>query len=237
MKQDPQNKETQSMTAAARKTPVEEPKPYNLGLDSDDVQLPRLRVVGKLSKLVELDVAKSGDLAIGSDAEDEGSQIIHALNGKETLRVYVLAIRSNYACGYAAVQKDPALAGSWEEGDPEMPREAKKQFHYTLFVPQHSDILPVVYTASGAAAGEARRRVNTRLGTEALVGNAPYEFAWDMSTKINTAGTNSWPGPVFALAEPDPDEVAKAKQMHDDMGLGYQRAALPAGGVDATPTF
>lgn len=216
---------------APRKTAVPEPEapvPYQLGISGEDVQMPRLRVVGKLSKLVELDVAKSGDLAIGADAEDEDSQIIHALNGKESLRIYVIRIHANYACGFAAVQNNPQLAGQWEEGDPECPPEAKRQYNYTLYCPEVSDTLPVVYTASGTAAREARNKINTKLATDAIGGGAPYERCFSFTTKINTAGQNSWPGPVFSLTEPDPAEVAKAKEMHDSI-VGPARTQISDG--------
>lgn len=224
---------------AARKTPVEAPDvtPYDLGLGGEDVQLPRLRVVGKLSKLVELEVAKSGDIAIGADAEDTESEIIQTLNGKESIRLYVLNIHTNYACGYAASQSNPALAGTWEEGDPSMPPEARRQYNYTMCIPAHSTILPVVYTASSTAAREGRK-INTKLTTEAMAGKAPYETAFTMTTKINTGGNHSWPGPVFALAEPVADEVKVAARMHDDMGFGVSRTQL-AETTDAgsTPAF
>lgn len=222
----------------ARKNPVEtpEPTPYDLGLGGEDVQLPRLRVVGKLSKLVDLEVAKSGDIAIGADAEDEESDIISALNGKESIRLYVLKIHSNYACSYKAVQDNPALAGTWEEGDPSMPPEAKRQYNYTMCIPQHSTILPVVYTASSTAAREGRK-VNTKLTTEAMAGKAPYETAFTLTTKINTGGNHSWPGPVFALAEPVASEVEIAQRMHDDMGFGVRRQQLETSSGDSTPGF
>lgn len=219
---------------ASRKEAVE-PTPYDMGFGSEDVQLPRLRVVGKLSKLVELDVAKSGNIAIGADAEDTESDIIDALNGKQPLRIYVLAMRANYACGFGAVQQNPQLAGTWDEGDPSMPPEAKRQYNYTLFVPEHSTILPVVYTASSTAAREGRK-VNSKLQVEALAGRAPYETCFEMSTKVNTAGNNSWPGPDFKLAEAKPEEVATAKRMHDEMGFGVQRKALTPS-TDSTPEF
>lgn len=223
---------------AARKSPVEtpEPTPYDLGLGSEDVQLPRLRVVGKLSKLVDAELAKSGDIAIGASAEDTESEIISALNGKESIRIYVLNIHSNYACPFKAVQDNPELAGSWEDGDPTMPPEAKRQHNLTLCIPQHSTFLPVIYTASGTAAREVRNGVTMKLYNAAQQGTAPYTMAFDMTTKIYTGGNFSWPGPVFKLVEPIAAEVEIAQRMHDDMGFGVRRAQLETSSGDSTPT-
>jgi hypothetical protein len=217
---------------AARKTAVDtpdQPAAYNLGLSLEDMKMPRLRVVGRQAKAVELDIAKAGDLMIGADAEDEESQIVKALNAKETLRVHILKIHANYACKFGGPQ------GQWEEGDPEMPADAKRQYNLTLFVPDHSEILPVTYTASGSAAGVVRK-VITKLQVAGLGGHPPYEFAYDVSTVINTSGTNSWPGPVFSLAEADADHVAAAQAMHDSV-VAPPRAALASGDDSDKPSL
>lgn len=197
---------------ADRKTAVEAPAVYNLGMKLEDMKPPRLRVVGRLAKILNNDAldVKPGDLMIGADAEDEDSVFIRALNAKDALRVHVLKVHANYGCKFGGPQ------GQWEEGDPEMPPEAKRQYNLTLFVPAHDNGLPVIYTASGSAAGVVRK-VITQLQVAGLGGQAPYEFAYDVSTVINTSGTNSWPGPVFARAEADPDDVAAAKVMHDQV--------------------
>lgn len=197
------------------------PAPYNLGLGARDIQPNRLRVVGKLSKLVELDIAKPGDIAVGQDAEDPDSVVLYnAKTGKEPVRFYVLAIHANYACGFNGPP------GTWEEGDPEMPAEAKRQYNYTMFVPDYDELLPVVYTAGGTAAREARK-LQTALARHCISG-APYELAFQMTTKINTSGQNSWPGPVFAATEAVADEVEKARAMHDSI-VGPPRPQLAAG--------
>lgn len=204
---------------AARKAAVAEPEaaPYDMGLTSEDVTLPRMRVVGKLAKLVEADIAKAGDIAIGQNAEDEDSIIVPKPGG---VRFYVLKMHANYACKFGGPQ------GQWEEGDPEMPPEAKRQYNYTLYVPDHDTLLPVLYTTSGTAAREGRKINGVLL--KHIVSGAPYELCFEITTKTNTAGTNSWPGPVFNLAKPDPAEVEAAKAMHDSI-VGSGRAQLEAG--------
>lgn len=218
---------------AARKTAVpaeEQPAPvYNMGLDVRDMKMPRLRVVGRQAKAIDLNIAKAGDLMIGQDAEDDESQIIHALNGKESLRIYVLKIHPNYACKFGGPQ------GQWEEGDPEMPADAKRQYNLTLFVPEHSAIMPVTYTGSGSAAGVVRG-IATKLQVAGLGGVPPYETCWEMTTVINTGGTNSWPGPVFAKAEADAAEVAIAKGMHDGI-VGSGQAQLASGDDTSKPAL
>lgn len=211
------------MATATRKDPIDTPEPaaYNMGLDLQDMKMPRLRVVGNQAKAFLAGIAKPGDLMIGADAEDEDSQVVSALNAKETLRIYVLKVHANYACKFGGPQ------GQWEEGDADMPPEAKRQYNLTLFVPSHSTVLPVTYTAGGSAAGVVRK-VNTRLQVEGLDGHPPYEIAYAISTVINTSGTNTWPGPVFARTEAVKSEVAAAKAMHDAL-VAPQRAAISAG--------
>lgn len=204
---------------SSRKEPVAAPQ-YDTGLTAEDVTLDRLRVVGKLAKLVELDIAKAGDIAIGAGAEDEESNIVYRKGDAKGVRFYVLKIHPNYACGFNGPQ------GQWEEGDPEMPPEAKRQYNYTLFVPEHDTVLPVLATFSGTAAREARK-VNKAIAVHCIAG-APYELCFELTTVIRVAGTNSWPGPVFALAEPDADEVAAAKAMHDQI-VGPPRQQIAAG--------
>lgn len=211
---------------ATAKAPIAEPNPtpIDLGLSPEDVQLPRLSVIGKLSKLIDTGIVKPGDIAIGADSEDESSQVFNALNGAEKVRLYVLRIHGNYACSFKDKEANPDLAGTWEEGDEDMPPEAKRQFNYTFYVPEHSSVLPVKYTCSSTAAREGRK-VNSKLQTEAIGGKQPYESCFEMSTKLYTGGKFSWPGPVFALAKPDPAEVLAAQQMHD-MLYGPARQAI-----------
>ncbi len=218
---------------AARKTAVPEPEapvaaqPYDMGFDAQDVTLPRMRVVGKQAKLVDLDIARPGAIAIGNGADDEDSLLFaDALKG-EGVRFYVLAIRVNYACGFDGPK------GTWNEGDPEMPPDAKRQYNYTLYVPAFDNILPVLYTAGGTAAREARG-INTKLAKHVMAG-APYELCFEMTTRINTSGTNSWPGPVFKLVKPDEAEIALAKSMHDAV-VGSRRQ-LAASSADSGPSF
>ena len=217
-----------------RKSAVAEPEPVNLGYSPEDVQLPRLSVIGKLSKLIDTGLVKPGNIAIGADSEDEDSQVFDALNGTEPVRLYVLNMHANYACSFKDKEADPDLNGLWEEGDEDMPPEAKRQFNYTLFIPDHSTVLPVKYTCAATAAREGRK-VNSKLATAAIGGKQTYESCFAMSTKIYTGGKFSWPGPVFSLAEAVPSEVAAAKNMHDLM-FGPARTAI-AESSDSKPAL
>ena len=87
---------------AAKRTAVKDEAPaptgYNMGFDASDLTLPRLRVVGKDARLVELEVAKAGDIAIGSDAEDQDSNVFP---NPGNVTVYILGEpHVNYACGF-----------------------------------------------------------------------------------------------------------------------------------------
>lgn len=214
---------------APRKSAVAEPTApvVDLGLGAEDVELPRLSIVGKLSKAVDHGTAVPGNIVIGLGADDDEPQVFDAKDGKEKVRAYVLDIHANYSCSFKDKDANPELAGVWEEGDESMPPEAKRQFNYMLFIPQHSTILPVKYTASSTAAREARR-MNSRLQTEALGGKQPFETCIEISTKTFTSGNYSWPGPVFALGEPNKDEVVQAQQMHE-MLFGPARQQLDSG--------
>lgn len=207
--------------------PVVEPDPVDLGLGAEDVELPRLSVVSKQGKLFDAGIAQPGNIAIGNGAKDDETAVYDTMNGAHKLRIYVLNIHPNYACSWKDKEANPDLAGTWEEGDADMPPEAKRQYNYILFIPEHSALLPVKYTASSSAAGECRRTVNSKLGREALVGKQPYETCFEMFTKMNT-GKYTWPGPAFALGEPDADELVAAQQMHDAM-FGPARQAITAG--------
>lgn len=210
--------------AARRETIEPESAPsqsYDLGLGLDDISLPRLRIVGRQAKLVELEVAKPGDIAIGQGADDEDSTIVFERGGDKGVRVYVLKIHANYACGFDGPN------GSWEEGDPEMPPDAKRQFNYTLYVPSYDDTLPVLYTASGGAAGVARRGLNTALGTHCISGHVT-DLCFELTSKMNPHTKGAYPGPVWKLAQPDADEVKAARAMHDSV-VGPERRALESG--------
>lgn len=214
----------------ARKAAPEEPAPYQTGLSGEDFQMPRMRVVGNLSKLVPAGIAKPGNIAIGADAEDAESVVVNALNGTESVRFYVLKVHPNYAAPFNGTP------GVWEEGDPDMPDDAQRQYNYTLHVPSISDVIPVIYTASSTAAGEAKRKINTRIGVDAVEGKPPYLRAFEMTTKINTRGQNSWPGPVIVLVEPVAAEVAVAKEMHDSV-VGPPRQTIASGDTADKPAL
>lgn len=217
---------------ATRKTAPETPEPEHtsMGITSDDIQLDRLRVVNPLSDLFKNEIAGSGDIAIGAGSDDEDSAITKK---GSSIRVYVLKMHANYACSYKDSQEDPTLQGSWEEGDPSRPPAAKRQFNYVLCIPSHSKVMPVVYTASSSAAGEARRTVNRRLGLADLGGEPAHELAFELSTKPYRSGSNVWPGPQWKLAEPNAAELEIVRAMHKSV-VGPPRQQLEAEtGADA----
>lgn len=194
--------------------------------DAADLALPRLRVVGKDAQLVNLNVASPGDLAIGADAEDEMSAVFPAPGG---LRFYVVTWRMNNACGYD--EQD----GVWEDGDPTMPPCAKRQYHYTLFIPQHDRMMPVLYTANGGAA-KVWRGVNTAIARVGM--DKPYVQAFELTTKTCSGnpggkGQKSWPCPVVTLTEAVEDEVKIAEALYESL-VGKPRTQLGSG---STPGF
>lgn len=200
------------------------------GLDSRDVTPSRIRVIGKQADILEIiDTARPGMLMIGEDSTDEDAEIIPALDGKGGIRFYVLGVHANYACGFNGPK------GQWEEGDPSMPPDAKRQYTYTVYAPDHDTDMPLVYTAGGTAAKEARK-VNKKLGRHELQGGDGIELCFEISTTIRTGGTNSWPGPVFKLVESTPDEVAAAKAMRAAV-VRRPVAQLTAGTDADTPGF
>jgi hypothetical protein len=223
---------------AARRNPAPEPEqtevvPYDTGLDASDLTLPRLRVVGKDADLVNAGVAKPADVAIGNSSDDEDSTVYEAPGG---VTFHVLSIRSNYACGFNGPK------GQWEAGDPEMPAEAKKQYHVMLCVPEFNTILPVMYTANGMSAKEFRN-VNTVIAQAAAMGKAPYESAFTISTKTYSATIGGaqklWPGPVFRRAEATEANLEVARAMHESFQGSRKQIAAASSDDDgsATPSF
>lgn len=212
---------------AARKEAIAEPVPYNLGLGADDVALPRLRVCNKLTDLCDSEkvenpdgsgnpIARVGDIAIGMDSTDPDSMIVRKGEG---LRVYVLDVHANYGTKFGGTE-----GGPWEEGDPEMPDDAMRQFNYRFFVPSLEQPFPVTYTASSTAAGAARN-MNTQLATAGLAGTPPYEMCWEIGTVV-VNGKHTYAKPTFRRVEPTTAEVAAAKAMHDALGIGVQRTQI-----------
>lgn len=200
---------------ATRRAAVEEQveevtaTPVQSGLGASDMALPRMRVVGKDADLVGLGVAKPLDIAIGASSDDEDSTVY---DGTEGLRFCILDVRFNYACGFNGPK------GVWEEGDPEMPAEAKKQYHYTLCIPEHDDFLPVLYTANGSAAKELRK-ANTAYMQGLAQGKHPTDIVFSLTTKMASATINgqtkTWPAPVIKRAQFSDDEKATASAMYD----------------------
>jgi hypothetical protein len=226
------------MSATPRRTPVEpevEPaQSYAMGFGSDELALPRLRVVGKDSDMANAGIAKSGDIAIGDSKDDADATVFGPNDG---VKFVVLDYRVNYACGFNGPK------GSWEEGDPEMPAEAKKQYHYTLCVPGFDTILPVLYTAGGSAA-KTLRAVNTKLAKHTTPaphgkGQPPYTLGFAMTTKIFSAQINgqtkTWPGPVIGLAALTDEEIEVAKALYETV-VGPGRKQLDAASSE-TPDF
>lgn len=216
---------------ADRREPIESdaeeygtsPSTVNHGpsFDASDLALSRLRIVGKDAQLVGLGVAQPGDLAIGADAEDEDSTVYPAPGG---LKFHIITWRSNFACGYGQQQ------GQWDEGDTEMPPCAKKQYHYTLFIPQYDRIMPVIYTANGTAA-KAMRQVNTAVARHGIT--RPFEQAFELNTFMASGnpggnGIKTWPAPKIKLVEADPEDVKLAEGLYNSM-VGQAPAQLGSG--------
>lgn len=225
------------MATARRSAPQEEPaaevQKYDHGFTAEDLTLPRMRVVGKDADLVTAGVAKPADIAIGNSSDDEESTVYPAPGG---VKFFVLTWRANYACGFNGPK------GQWDEGDPEMPADAKKQYHYTLCVPGFDSILPVLYTANGTAAREFRK-VNTALAQAGMSGKGPHEVAFELSSKMFSANINNqtktWPGPVIKRAQPTDEELQIAAAMYESI-VGPGRAQIESGsvsGADDAPGF
>jgi hypothetical protein len=215
---------------ASRRDPVEDTAPvpeqnHSMGFSSSDLALPRMRVVGKDARLVELGIAKPCDIAIGADAEDPDSEV-YPSPGNVTFMV--LACHINLAMPYGKGE------GSWDLGDPSAPDGAKKQYHYTLCVPDYDGILPVKFTASGGAAGKFRR-INTLIAkhTEPSLGNRPpYELGFTLSTFMDSGtidgNKKSWPAPVLGRTELTDEQLKIGAAMYESV-VGTGRAQLTAG--------
>lgn len=204
---------------------IEASEPYDMGLRAEDVTLDRLRIVSKSSHLFDpLGVAMPGDIAAGIDAEDEDSTVLWtAKTGGPGVVAHVLAVHINYGCKFN--EED----GQWEEGDPEMPACARRQYNYMLCIPAYDTRYPVLYTASSTAAKHARG-MNKQLDIQRMVG-LPYELAFEITSKVSTGGGYTWPSPVFKLIEPSADSLAVAKRMFEEI-VGVPVKQLPAAGVD-----
>ncbi len=193
-------------------------------LDGRDINLSRMRIVGTNADIVKKITdgsVRPGFIMVGEDSDDEDSIFVDALDGKNAVRFYVLSVHPNYACKFGGPK------GQWEEGDPEMPAEARRQYNYMLFCPEIDDSFPILYTAGGTAAREVRK-INRRF----LLAD-PTDLCFSVHTIMRHGGDNVWPGPVFQLDKPDPAESAAAKAMRDQFVGGLQpRKALAAGSSD-----
>lgn len=219
---------------ATRKQPVTPepdetpgPQPYDTGLTALDITFDRVSVVGNQARHVAARRAAPGDIAIGESAEDEDATIIEKPAG---LRFYILDIHANYACGFNGPK------GQWEEGDPNMPPDARRQYNFTWYCPDYSTTLPVVYTASSSAAGIVRKSINKRYGAHSLTGD-PAELCFEITTDLKPHEKGPYPVPVFKLVESKPDEAAAAKAMRDLVIGGAQRKQIEAGDDAETPGF
>ncbi len=217
---------------AARKSavepePVEDAQPYDTGLDARDISFSRLTVVGNQARHVVARRAHPGDLAIGDSAEDEDAIIVEAPGG---IRFYILQIRANYACGFDGPK------GQWEEGDPNMPPDARRQYNLTLYCPDHDTSLPVVYTAGGTAAGIVRRGLNKKYAVTSITGD-PVGLCFEVTTELKPHDKGPYPVPVFKLVESKPNEVAAAKAMRDLVIGSASRQQITAGDDAETPGF
>ncbi len=204
-----------------------ESQPYNTGLDARDITFDRLAVVGNQAKHAVARRANPGDLAIGESAEDVDATFIEKPNA---LRFYILDIHANYACGFDGPQ------GQWEEGDPSMPPDARRQYNLTLFAPEYSADLPVIYTASASAAGIVRKGLNKRYALASISGD-PIELAFEMTTDFRPHTKGPYPVPVFKLAKPVSSEVEAAKRIRDMVIGSVNDKQITAGADSESPGF
>lgn len=206
---------------------------------SADIEMPKVYLQADLSALVKARITEPGDVILALTNDDiDPTWLIGGDEGNDTYRAFILA-RKRF------VIRDVGQGEPWEYLPDDYQRQPDDRdvwigYNYLVSIPSASPLLPARHMFVKTAGNPVYKKINTFLEIANVKGSRdPVCVEFGTTVKHNKKGIAYHAFTVKQVPDPDPDELAIAKQHHAQFAAGFNRAEYTeaAGPVVDTPDF
>lgn len=183
-------------------------------LTVEDVKFPRLYIGQSISKHVERDQVKSGDLFVAQDNTDPAPTVLAKRGSDKGVVFYVLDLRK----GISRTDPETKRLDTWAWDDPEAPRPSKAtgawvSYTYFAVIPEYDDetVVRILFSRSGRSAAQKINTVLLRLQGE----KPSYEAPFKLTTESRSNDAGSWYQPLITPVEPTDEGLEAARALVD----------------------
>jgi hypothetical protein len=182
--------------------PLYDRNTFDIG--TEDIQLPKLYICQALTKSVQDERAKAGDVIVAAGPEDPDAEVVYSVkNGGEGVLFRVLRLDRGKSISLDA-SGNPAPNGrltSWSYNDPAAHPDAWTTYTYTLILPEIDPDMPHKFLLTRSNRQTAKR-MNLLLAKAVQHGNL-YDVAFRLTTEMKENDNGRWYVAVVRTATSD----------------------------------
>lgn len=196
-------------------------------ITAEDVALPRLYVGQFMSKAVQDDLVKMGDIYSSTGADDPDPVVLWSLKEKDTpgILFHVTGLRKGKS------YSDGGELSLWDYDDPSAPAEAWVTYNYTLVLPEIDEQVPfkLLLTKTGRPTA---LQINTVLARRATAGPS-----WTNAFRLTSAERSNAKG-KYAVARVQSVEAEKKNvEIAEKLAVVMSSAATEFKSTGETPAI
>ena len=193
--------------------PLYDRNTFDIG--TEDIALPKVYICQPLTKAVQDEIAKAGDVIVAAGSEDPDAEVVYSFKqGGEGVLFRVLRLDRSKSYSEPGGQLQ-----TWAYDDPNAHADAWTVYTYTVILPEVDPDMPHKFLLTRSNRGTAKR-MNLVLA-KALQKGSLYDIAFRLTTEPKSNEKGKW-------------HIAKVRV--DDTDVGLEDAASLSDMVNVTPS-
>lgn len=199
-------------------------------VDAGDIALPKVYICQALTKAVQDELAKAGDVIVAAGAEDPDAEVVYsAKEGGVGVLFHVLRVDK----GKSFSENNGPLQ-SWAFNDPAAHPDAWTTYTYTVALPDIDPDMPHKLLLTRSNQGTARR-INLLLAKSVQRGGHLYDLAFRLTTEPKQNDKGKWYIAVVKAVEPDSEGITVSESLSDM--VNSTPAAAPTTAAEDAPAI
>ncbi len=196
-----------------------------LQITAEDIALPRIYIGQYMSKAVQEQLVKAGDVYSATGQEDPDPQVLCPEGSDEGVIFYVIALRKGKSIS------DGGELQLFDFDDPSAPPEAWVTYNYTVCVPSVDEDVPfkLLLTKTGRPAA---LNINTVLKKNSISGPA-----WVNAFKLTTAKRENAKGKFYVARVTTVEADAKAVEVAQNLAIQMSASVVEHGSTGEQPAI
>ena len=189
-------------------------------VDASDFQLPKVYICQPLTKAVQEEIARPGDVIVAVGPDDPDAEVVvESKNPGEGLLFQILRLDKGKSFSEQGGQLQ-----TWRFDDPESHPDAWTTYSYTVALPEVDPDMPHKLLLTKSNQGTAKR-INMLLGKTVQRGGNLYDVAFRLTTQSKQNDKGKWHVAVVKQVEATDDGITTAEALSDMVNTNAPAAA------------